>query len=289
MRSILALLVLASALTACAPEAEAPRTWSMDDGAIFPAARGLVRAEDGLALADGRLIVIDQTHGLRLIAADGMMITSSKMLYPPSPVDLSDREHFKVHRDSSEDRLFISKPLLGRASNQWSVQFTRRLAAADGAFAGVVVISLDPSYLTDAYADVDLGRSGGLALIGDDGIVRAEGGVYRGMLGRPLPAAHAELGEKVGDGEAAIRFEEQDGRMRVAVVRDIEGFPLKAVIARSDLMAEAVWRRNRWNYLLGAIGLTFAVLVVIALLSVVLNLAVEMIQARTERWRIIST
>lgn len=42
----------------------------MDDGAIFPAARGLARVEDGLALADGRLIVIDQRHGLSLIGAD---------------------------------------------------------------------------------------------------------------------------------------------------------------------------------------------------------------------------
>ena len=69
MRSIL-LVVLAGALMACAPAAEAPRTWTLDDGAIFPAARGLARAEDGLALADGRLIVIDQAHGLRLIGAD---------------------------------------------------------------------------------------------------------------------------------------------------------------------------------------------------------------------------
>ena len=70
MRSILALVVLAGALMACVPTAEAPRTWTMDDGAIFPAARGLARPEDGVALADGRLIVIDQAHGLRLIAAD---------------------------------------------------------------------------------------------------------------------------------------------------------------------------------------------------------------------------
>lgn len=42
----------------------------MDDGAIFPAARGLARAEDGLALADGRLIVIDQRHGLVEVSLD---------------------------------------------------------------------------------------------------------------------------------------------------------------------------------------------------------------------------
>ena len=70
MRSIFKLAVMAGALVACAPVAEAPRPWSMDDGALFPAARGLARAEDGLALADGRLIVIDQRHGLIEIAPD---------------------------------------------------------------------------------------------------------------------------------------------------------------------------------------------------------------------------
>jgi sugar lactone lactonase YvrE len=72
MRSILKLGALAGVLMACAPAADnaAERTWTMDDGVIFPAARGLARAEDGLALADGRLIVIDQRHGLSLINAD---------------------------------------------------------------------------------------------------------------------------------------------------------------------------------------------------------------------------
>jgi len=67
---MMCLAVLAGALMACGLVAETPRTWTMDDGAIFPAARGLARVEDGLALADGRLIVIDQRHGLSLIGAD---------------------------------------------------------------------------------------------------------------------------------------------------------------------------------------------------------------------------
>ncbi|PZO53342.1 MAG: hypothetical protein DCF16_07320 [Alphaproteobacteria bacterium] len=73
MRSMLSLIVVTAALTACAPAPEAPTTWSMDDGALYPAARGLARAEDGLALGEGRLLVIDQTHGLRLIEADETM------------------------------------------------------------------------------------------------------------------------------------------------------------------------------------------------------------------------
>jgi len=41
MRSMLNLVVVAAALAAFAPAPEAPRTWSMDDGAVYPAARGL--------------------------------------------------------------------------------------------------------------------------------------------------------------------------------------------------------------------------------------------------------
>ena len=49
---------------------ELPR-WSFAQAMIFPADRSLVRPEDGIALPDGRLIVSDQVHGLRLVETDG--------------------------------------------------------------------------------------------------------------------------------------------------------------------------------------------------------------------------
>lgn len=205
-----------------------------------------------------------QSVQIAIIDAAGMMITSTKMLYPAKPVDLSDREHYRVHVESTEDRLFISKPLIGRASQSWSVQFTRRLTDASGKFAGVVVISLDPSYLTRAYTNVDLGHSGGLALVGDDGIVRAEGGVFTGYLGKALPTEAAETSAKVGDGGVEIRLAEPGEPLRAIAVRDIEGFPLKIVIARSDFLGESAWARNRMSYLLGALVLTLCVLLVMA-------------------------
>lgn len=87
MRMIPAILACGLGLAACgpdvaepapepAPAAEAPQTaatptpWALSDATIFPASRGLHRAEDGIALADGTLIVIDQVHGLVTIAAD---------------------------------------------------------------------------------------------------------------------------------------------------------------------------------------------------------------------------
>lgn len=78
----LLLLTVAATLMAC-PGAE-PRSaratdqaagglphWSFAPEMIFPADRSLMRPEDGVALPDGRLIVADQAHGLRVILPDG--------------------------------------------------------------------------------------------------------------------------------------------------------------------------------------------------------------------------
>ena len=46
-------------------------TWSFDQSMVFPADRSLLRPEDGVALADGTLVVADQAYGLRAIAPDG--------------------------------------------------------------------------------------------------------------------------------------------------------------------------------------------------------------------------
>jgi sugar lactone lactonase YvrE len=71
--AVLAGFVSAGALSACAIPAsdDRLRTWSFEESSTFPAAKGLVRPEDGLALRDGRIVVADQEHGLRVIAADG--------------------------------------------------------------------------------------------------------------------------------------------------------------------------------------------------------------------------
>lgn len=65
--------------TACtgddAPAAESGTapvlTWSFEPSMTFPADRSLARPEDGIALPDGRLLVADEAHGLRLVMPDG--------------------------------------------------------------------------------------------------------------------------------------------------------------------------------------------------------------------------
>ena len=106
-----------------------------------------------------------------VIDAKGIYILAN--LPTTGKLDLSDREHFKVHVAADTGELFVSKPVLGRASGKWSIQLTRRISRANGEFAGVVVVSIDPGYFTRFYNELNLGSEGMAALYGLDGIARA--------------------------------------------------------------------------------------------------------------------
>ena len=160
--------------------------------------------------------------------ANGIILSSTVDLKRSKLVDISDREHFLVQKTATTDALFISRPLIGRVSGKLSVQFSRRLSGADGHFQGILTISLDPKYLARTYSDANLGEGSGLALIGDDGVVRAGSGAFEKLLGQPFPGAD-KLAEFFKLDRGAVVAQDDDAR--IEVVRAVEGYPLNVVVA----------------------------------------------------------
>ena len=90
----------------------------------------------------------DLSFQVAVIDKDGMLAFSN-LAVPTERMDLSQREHFGVHKNAfPADQLFISRPLKGKVSGKWSIQFTRPIIT-DGAFAGVIVVSVSPEQFTD--------------------------------------------------------------------------------------------------------------------------------------------
>ncbi|WP_157685258.1 PDC sensor domain-containing protein [Robbsia andropogonis] len=66
-------------------------------------------------------------------------------------INVNDRPHFLIHANNRDAGLYISKPVIGRVSGKWTLQLTRRLDNPDGSFAGIVVVSESPNFLTDGF------------------------------------------------------------------------------------------------------------------------------------------
>jgi signal transduction histidine kinase/DNA-binding NarL/FixJ family response regulator len=202
----------------------------------------------------------DLTQQISLIDRTGMVIGSSLGL-AAKPVSIADRDHFRLPRDQPGDRLFISRPLIGRISGKWSVQFVRRLFDAAGAFDGVVVISLDPAFLSRFYASVDNGR-GALLLAGQDGFLRAVApGTVAGLdtdLGQtPLMAGVTTMSH--GTVEMTDTADHID---RIYSWRHVDPYGLVVAVGVSTAEALASYHNNLGGCIVIGLGLTVATLLV---------------------------
>ena len=81
--------------------------------------------------------------------ANGQVVYSSLAASEPPAqgVSILDREHFQAHLKGLTQGTFIGRPVQGRVSGQWGIQLSRALHHR-GAFAGVLVVSLSPQYLS---------------------------------------------------------------------------------------------------------------------------------------------
>ena len=199
------------------------------------------------------------TVQIAAIDVHGTMITSSAMLYPEKKIDLSDREHFVALRGASGDPLFISRPMTGRASNKMSVQFARRIFNKNREFDGILVASLTTDYLVTSFGNSTLSTGSGIALFGEDGIIRAGLGVYGNSLGKPIREVSVEGFENRLEGYSQGLVTSSTGIAAVAT-RPIVGYPLSVRVVLKD-QAGILKRETRW--MLYVIGLSIATILII--------------------------
>lgn len=183
-----------------------------------------------------------------VIDANGIYVLANRPI--TSKLDLSDREHFKVHVTASSDALFVSQPVLGRATGKWSIQLTRRITRPNGDFAGVVVVSIDPGYFTRFYKELKLGNQGLMALYGLDGVARARSVGTREEFGSQ--AKNSLLFARIAAGEQEGQFTSHstvDKVERMVHFRKLPGYSLvvaagldtRSVLANHNVAKEALW------------------------------------------------
>ncbi|WP_277188691.1 sensor domain-containing diguanylate cyclase, partial [Caballeronia sp. BR00000012568055] len=89
-------------------------------------------------------------------------------------IDLSDRDFFRVHQNSGDADLFISKPYLSNArSGIPLIALSRRITQADGSFGGIALIVINLGYFQQLVDDIKLGPQGAATILQVDGFIIA--------------------------------------------------------------------------------------------------------------------
>lgn len=108
---------------------------------------------------------------------------------PPEVVSIDDREHFQVHlKASPPSGMYIGPPVQGRVSQRWSIQLSRALHDRQGQFAGVLVLSLSPQFLSQQLQSIYDNPRDVILLLRDDGTYLARSQRQEEVLGRRVSA-----------------------------------------------------------------------------------------------------
>jgi diguanylate cyclase (GGDEF)-like protein/PAS domain S-box-containing protein len=162
------------------------------------------------------------------------------------PVNIGDREYFRIQSESHADDLLLGKPMTGRITRRPMLTLSRPITDGSGFFAGAIILSIDPSYFTSFYRSVDLGARGLVQLVGTDGTVRAGVADSSQRAGQSL--AGSMLFEKVAERPTGsfVGADATDAVVRIASYRTIPAYALVVVVGLSldEVLAAPVRSRN---------------------------------------------
>ena len=206
----------------------------------------------------------DIAFQVAVIGADGYLVYSN-LATSNERVYLGEREHFRVHQQAAgRDQLFISKPLLGKVSGKWSIQFTRPILGKNG-FAGVVVISVSPSSFAEFSQDKHFGGSQVSTMFSGSGVVMARHPGNDEYVGKALVDAPF-LGADAPQSGFYHGVSQLDGIERIFGFFRIPEYGVSLVVGETVASALAPYDAHRKSVLLVASLISALSVLLIALL-----------------------
>jgi diguanylate cyclase (GGDEF)-like protein/PAS domain S-box-containing protein len=212
-----------------------------------------------------RLGRLPQTEVIAVIDKDGRHVNASRG-WPIKSVDLSDRDYFAFARDTAGSTLFVSDVVSNRVSGKPNLFFAKRITGPDGAFLGIVLAGVKPSYFHHVYESLTSARKQSFTLLRNDGLALIRYPDLDTLIGKRVPS-YSPWYQLVKDGGglylAAGAF---DGVPRLMAVRPLKDVPLVVNVGIPQSEALATWRHRAMTIALGtALALICSLLLIYAL------------------------
>lgn len=195
------------------------------------------------------------------------ILAYSNLGTPTSVVSLADREHIRVHLDREHEGIFVSRPLIGRVSRKWSIQFTRAIMRG-GDVDGAVVVSLDPEYFLNFYKSLPLQNSAVVSMVRQTGELMVQMPGKREIGSRESDASFLAPGAPVRGNY--LSASDGDGVERIHAYHALPqyGLVLTAGIAVVDAMAPFHEQRKMRVTVAATISVALVVLLLLAMREV---------------------
>lgn len=160
-------------------------------------------------------------------------------LNTPRTVNVSSLPAFKAHEAGCCDDLLITKIDTGRVTKRPVVRFSRRLSSPAGEFGGVVLVTVEPSYVVSFQEDWRRGKNDFISARLASGALIA---TKYGNLTTPIPIFYKDEPVFQKDSGVEVQNAERfiDGEKRIVAWRKLANYPLVAIAAlsRKDALAE---------------------------------------------------
>lgn len=164
---------------------------------------------------------------------------------------LGDREYFQEQKASTDDRLIISKPIVGRLSNIPSISFSRKVVDKKHQFNGVVAITVPLSFFCNIFAKLDVGKNGAISLGSKENFIYARYPWDEQLIGKHLYNIGSvdELFSSKKKVIRTTRASRVDGVMRYTSMRRVSDskFYVYVGISKDEILAS--WKMRCFFYL----------------------------------------
>ena len=217
------------------------------------------RVAGGHTLADLKqkgLLPPDLLFTVSIADAKGVIQESTRAIRERS---IDDQDVFR--RQRAGDVFFIGQLPRGPTGDA-QLQFSRRLNDSNGAFDGVVIVSIGADYFVSGYEAAKLGEHGVLGLLGADGMFRVRRTGESLFSGDVIDYATTVAGADEDGTDAAVTTNSWDEVRRWTSARELYGFPLAVLVGLSvDEQMTGAQRQSRVYVGWAAVGSVLVVLI----------------------------
>jgi diguanylate cyclase (GGDEF)-like protein len=206
-----------------------------------------------------QLILFDHAATARHFGAIQVMdaagnVTLDSATLDPKPENFADEEFFKVHKHDPLFGLYISRPTLHNGA--YGIVLSRRIAARDGTFVGVVSGFIRYSYFHEMVDRLQLEPDDVITVLRQDGVVIMRAPFDMDVIGRDISKMRGVQKALAYFSGSYVGHASNDDIERLFVWRE-GSHPLIVMVGRSTDVIFGQWRREAMQIAgaMGALGL----------------------------------